>query len=914
MKKTLCAMLVLLLAGLLPALAEALDIPPLATEGALEAIAPAEDESSPALELPADGPAEPEGSYEILPDLDGEALPDLDAPLDLDDAPLDLDDIPLDFDDILFESEVPNGATPAAAAPVLLVAPEEEACFIDGGRDSDALFAAYANGLLRGGGLRANATAYARDRLNDQETTIYDALKPLIARAADGSRASTEFDVPVSALLGMTRITGAQLTGAPLSNPMTEAERAAVEAAWRALFTYDLDSVANALWLDCTYELYWLDRYDVAIRALRPGLLSLYNADLGDQELYVADDACVTFRFPVLRQYQGDTYVLDAATIDRAKQARANAAAIVERYAGCPGWARLAGYVVEICALVRYDDQAATPAWQDANPQRQDPWKLISVFDGDSDTNVVCEGYAQALQYLCELDGGISSRMVTGYAPNGDHAWNLVRMDNGLNYLVDVTRMDGDWDSPGGLADWISENRGRLFLCGGTGSVSGGYEIRDRAGGNAGLRRYRADTLALYTDAALTLAPGRYNPTGFIELPGGAWYFDADGAYVTGKALLDGFGYRFADDGRLLGTLSGWHTVDGVRRFFEADGRLHTRHTPAADAAVPATCAGPGLTEGSHCALCGTVLEKQKPIPATGHRWGAVRYAWAGDLSAVTATRACLNDPGHVQSETALASARVAKAPTCTAKGVTAYTANFESPAFATQARRVRDIPATGHRWGAVRYAWAGDLSAVTATRACRNDPGHIQSETARVSARVARAPTCTAKGVTAYTAKFKNPAFRTQARRVRDIPAAGHTPVVDPAVPPTAAAEGLTEGSHCAVCGRVLTAQRRLPRLDTLLRLRGNACRKVRLGRTLQIVATNGIIRRCSSSDTAVATVSRRGRIVTRGPGVTTITVRLAGGKKLRLKLTVKAPSTPGPRTPGRSSVRPAYPSAQGR
>lgn len=47
------------------------------------------------------------------------------------------------------------------------------------------------------------------------------------------------------------------------------------------------------------------------------------------------------------------------------------------------------------------------------------------------------------------------------------------------------------------------------------------------------------------------------------------------------------------------------------------------------------------------------------------------------------------------------------------------------------------------------------------------------------------------------------------------DIDAAGHTPVTDPAVAPTETTDGLTEGSHCSVCGAVLTAQEVIPMLD---------------------------------------------------------------------------------------------------
>ena len=46
-------------------------------------------------------------------------------------------------------------------------------------------------------------------------------------------------------------------------------------------------------------------------------------------------------------------------------------------------------------------------------------------------------------------------------------------------------------------------------------------------------------------------------------------------------------------------------------------------------------------------------------------------------------------------------------------------------------------------------------------------------------------------------------------------IPATGHTPVTDPAVAPTETTDGLTEGSHCGVCGVVLQAQEVIPMLD---------------------------------------------------------------------------------------------------
>ena len=43
------------------------------------------------------------------------------------------------------------------------------------------------------------------------------------------------------------------------------------------------------------------------------------------------------------------------------------------------------------------------------------------------------------------------------------------------------------------------------------------------------------------------------------------------------------------------------------------------------------------------------------------------------------------------------------------------------------------------------------------------------------------------------------------------------HTPVTDPAVAPTCAEAGKTEGSHCSVCGKVLVKQQTVPKLISL-------------------------------------------------------------------------------------------------
>ena len=71
--------------------------------------------------------------------------------------------------------------------------------------------------------------------------------------------------------------------------------------------------------------------------------------------------------------------------------------------------------------------------------------------------------------------------------------------------------------------------------------------------------------------------------------------------------------------------------------------------------------------------------------------------------------------------------------------------------------------------------------------------------------------PTCTEKGQTGVVChkcgKVKD--------KKDDLEPTGHTPVTDPAVAPTETTDGLTEGSHCGVCGAVLTAQEVIPMRD---------------------------------------------------------------------------------------------------
>ncbi|MBQ6623542.1 MAG: hypothetical protein IJH57_02875 [Mogibacterium sp.] len=165
---------------------------------------------------------------------------------------------------------------------------------------------------------------------------------------------------------------------------------------------------------------------------------------------------------------------------------------------------------------------------------------------------------------------------------------------------------------------------------------------------------------------------------------------------------------------------------------------------------------------------------KTAEVPALGHDWSEPSYEWAKDNSTVTATRVCTLNPKHVQTETVNTSSNVTTEPTCEDEGAATYTAAFENAAFETQTKTA-DIPALGHDWNAATYEWSDDNKSVTATRVCKRDASHKETETVEASEETKPA-TCTENGKTTYTSgAFENEAFDVQTKTEANIDALGH-------------------------------------------------------------------------------------------------------------------------------------------
>ena len=159
------------------------------------------------------------------------------------------------------------------------------------------------------------------------------------------------------------------------------------------------------------------------------------------------------------------------------------------------------------------------------------------------------------------------------------------------------------------------------------------------------------------------------------------------------------------------------------------------------------------------------------------HDWSKPVYTWAPDYSFVTATRHCLHDEAHTETETVAVTGTISKAPTCTGMGQTTYvSASFANEAFAAQSRILTDVQPVGHAWSNPVYTWADDFRSVTAFRCCENDASHTETETVALASEVTMDPTCTEDGTTTYTsAGFENSAFIAQTAVQKNADALGH-------------------------------------------------------------------------------------------------------------------------------------------
>lgn len=319
--------------------------------------------------------------------------------------------------------------------------------------DNNELFNGYLQRLFYGDqGISLLGTS-GYEQLNEREQQMYSTLLTAFQDIAAGERTSTQY-IPFEITYSFADL---GFTDAELEN-MTREE---IINAASSLFQSERQQAMSAVQYDHPYDIYWFDKTEGYSWAF----YTSYSSANGTVRFYGTgpdsnsdDSSGVSFVVAEAYRSNGDPYTFDASLVNKATNAKKTADSIVAKHAGETDHQKLVSYKDEICSLVEYNNDAAN---NDSTPYG-DPWQLIYVFDGNGSTNVVCEGYAKAFQYLFDLSRFSSGLMrcttISGDMINvstgkgGGHMWNIVRMDDGKNYLVDVTNSDtGTVGANGGL-------------------------------------------------------------------------------------------------------------------------------------------------------------------------------------------------------------------------------------------------------------------------------------------------------------------------------------------------------------------------------------------------------------------------------------------------------------------------------
>ena len=329
---------------------------------------------------------------------------------------------------------------------------------------------------------------------NELEQAIYNELKSKIFSISNGSLSSTQFTITSD--ISSLSWTKEELNCAILSNGLiTTTAKHRVETNLKEAI--DISYIIQCLLADCPYELFWFDK--------TTGVSYNYNMRGTTGQLFITS---LTFDFHISEAYRSAAtadYEVDLNKISRANSVISAAQIIVAKYEDKSDYEKLQAYRDEICSLVSYNNDAAS-----GNCAYGDPWQLIYVFDGDPNTNVVCEGYSKAFKYLCDLSNfskDIYCYIVGGTisvdGTTGNHMWNVVKINN-TNYLVDITNYD--------LA--TTSTAASFFLSGASSSVSGKSHVLQIGTSNSPrtvVYTYKNNQNNLFCDGFLILSKISYH-------------------------------------------------------------------------------------------------------------------------------------------------------------------------------------------------------------------------------------------------------------------------------------------------------------------------------------------------------------------------------------------------------------------
>ena len=368
----------------------------------------------------------------------------------------------------------------------------EDAVSFDTGYDSDELAEGYIEQKL----LSGSETGYGRydytSGLSEYELAIYDYLVPIIGEIASGERTDTYIAIPDEVF--NIRIPLSELG---IEDP-EHASQDDLFVAAQDKIPVRLEKIRDALKQACQFELYWLDEI---------GATYVNYVSKSSKGSYVVFEEMKVI-FYVATDYQnGDRFTTDPSYGKAVGTAASNAAKIIKEYADLDDYHKLLAYNNKLCSLTDPDDNTTGGK----NTVYGDPWQVVRIFNGDNSAKCASDGYAKAFRYLCDnsvfKSGSVYCLSLTGKYISNDYMWNVVHMDDGKNYFIDVARNDSSEDK--GL------NQSFFLLGASSGSVSSGYFFL--------MRRfsYSEKTIEFYGKDKLTVASSDYkyvNPDGKYDI------------------------------------------------------------------------------------------------------------------------------------------------------------------------------------------------------------------------------------------------------------------------------------------------------------------------------------------------------------------------------------------------------------
>lgn len=345
------------------------------------------------------------------------------------------------------------------------------------------------------------SSRYETADLTDVWRNVYSGISEEVSKIAAGERASTVISIPMSKL-GLTEVkmTKAQLQEADIEDftvknddgditGFTDEAKNAVSqkvcdqvglVPWKgassditAEYKANRFMILYSLLADNPYELYWFDK--VTGWTMVQNLT--YTGDAAGTYIKVNfEKSNLVVRMPVVDDFVDEAEAALPAADSEYRFNLTNSAGVVTKTTTCKIDTEKAGLALaalekaksiaaeaEESCVTDYDKllffknriQTLAPVYNSSaaggGAPYGNPWQLIYVFDENPDTKVVCEGYSKAFKLLCDLSdfyfedfdcylisGWLSSSSAVD-ADGSGHMWNIVRMDDGYNYLIDIT-------------------------------------------------------------------------------------------------------------------------------------------------------------------------------------------------------------------------------------------------------------------------------------------------------------------------------------------------------------------------------------------------------------------------------------------------------------------------------------------